>query len=701
MQEYVTPTLNLQQGSAAEKKTEIRNYFLKTWEIDEKLYTQLKSDDVFYHRGDPLRHVILFYLGHTAVFYINKLMLAKIIDTRINSEFESIFAIGVDEMSWDDLNEKHYNWPPVPEVREYRNKAKELILKVIDEMYLTMPVTWDNPFWIIMMGIEHQRIHLETSSVLIRQLPLNEVVGGRFGERCFASGAAPENEMIAVKGALMKLGKPENHPLYGWDNEYGRQEELVEDFNASKYLISNGEFLEFVNAGGYHTQEYWTEEGWNWCSYKKAEMPLFWRKNGNDYRLRLVAEEISMPWNWPAEVNYLEAKAFANWKTATTGKSHRLLTEAEWYRLYELAGLNDVMDWEKAPGNINLEYFTSPCPVNMFAQGDFYDITGNVWQWTETPITGYPGFKVHPLYDDFSTPTFDGKHNLIKGGSWISTGNEAAFHARYAFRRHFYQHAGFRLVQSDKSLAIQKNEYETDEEVTLVCETNWGDAFTTVPNFSKLLAQLVKEVAGANNQLRVLDLNADTGRLAFELAQYYSDVTALDFTARMIRMSIQLQEQGFMRYVMKDEGELLLYRDVVLSEYNLDKGRENILFMQADAMNLKPMYSGYDVIVITNLLEELSNPKLFLEKISERLNNKAWLIIASTYAWDEARTNRENWPGGFKRDGEPVTSLDGIKEILNKEFELQGEPIDLNLSQKKSSRITLHRLSQVSVWKKR
>ena len=701
MQEYLTTTLNLQQGSAAEKRTEIRNYFLKTWEIDEKLYTQLKSDDVFYHRGDPLRHVILFYLGHTTVFYINKLMLAKIIDTRINPEFESIFAIGVDEMSWDDLNEKHYNWPPVPEVREYRNKAKELILKVIDEMPLTMPVTRDNPFWIIMMGIEHQRIHLETSSVLIRQLPLDEVVGGRFGERCLASGAAPENEMIAVKGARMKLGKPENHPLYGWDNEYGCQEELVDDFTASKYLISNGEFLEFVNAGGYHTPEYWTEEGWNWCSYKQAEMPLFWRKNGNDYRLRLVAEEIDMPWNWPAEVNYLEAKAYANWKTAITGKSHRLLTEAEWYRLYELSGLKDVMDWEKAPGNINLEYFTSPCPVNTFAQGDFYDIAGNVWQWTETPITGYPGFSVHPLYDDFSTPTFDGKHNLIKGGSWISTGNEAAFHARYAFRRHFYQHAGFRLVQSDKSLVVQKNEYETDEEVTLSCETNWGDPFTTVPNFSKLLAQLVKDVAGENNQLRVLDLNADTGRLAFELAQYYSDVTALDFTARMIRMPIQLQEQGFMRYVMKDEGELLLYRDVVLSDYKLDKDRENILFMQADAMNLKPVYSGYDVIVIPNLLEELSNPKLFLEKISERLNENGWLIIASTYAWDEARTNRENWPGGFKRDGEPVTSLDGIKEILNDEFELQGDPIDLNLSQKKSSRVTLHKLSQVSVWKKR
>lgn len=73
---------------------------------------------------------------------------------------------------------------------------------------------------------------------------------------------------------------------------------------------------------------------------------------------------------------------------------------------------------------------------------------GNAWQWTETPIDGFAGFKVHPLYDDFSTPTFDGKHNLIKGGSWISTGNEAVMHSRYAFRRHFFQHAGFRYIES-------------------------------------------------------------------------------------------------------------------------------------------------------------------------------------------------------------------------------------------------------------
>lgn len=82
MEHLITRTIDLQHGNPDEKRKEIRDYFLKTWEIDEKLYTQLKSDDIFYHRGDPLRHVILFYLGHTAVFYINKLMLAKMIDTR-------------------------------------------------------------------------------------------------------------------------------------------------------------------------------------------------------------------------------------------------------------------------------------------------------------------------------------------------------------------------------------------------------------------------------------------------------------------------------------------------------------------------------------------------------------------------------------------------------------------------------------------
>ncbi len=701
MKDFLTKTIDLHHGDSEEKRREILNYFEKTWAIDEKLYSQLRSDDEFYHRGDPLRHVILFYLGHTAVFFINKLMLCKIIDTRINPEFESIFAIGVDEMSWDDLNEKNYCWPSVQAVREYRDIAKKVVIDVIVNAPLVLPIKWEDPFWIILMGIEHERIHLETSSVLIRQLPINDVVPGLFGEICKEKGLAPKNEFLPVSGAELKLGKEKNHKLYGWDNEYGQYTEKVNDFLTTKFLISNGEYLDFVNDKGYHRPDYWTEEGWNWRNFKQAEMPLFWRRNGDNFKLRLVAEEIPMPWNWPAEVNYLEAKAFCNWKTAREGKTFRLPTEAEWLRLTEVCSVPDKMEWSTAPGNINLEHYASPCPVNKFQTGDFFDVIGNVWQWTETPITGYAGFKVHPMYDDFSTPTFDGKHNMIKGGSWISTGNEATRHARYAFRRHFYQHAGFRIVESETPIKIHKDEYETDRDVTISCESNWGDAFSSTENFSKQLADFILKTVKNKSIQNVLDLNADTGRLAFELAPHFQKVTALDVSARYIRIPIDLQEKGFIRYIVKDEGELVFYREVVLSDFGLGANIENILFMQDNANNLKPNYTNYDLIIVPNLLEELTCPILFLKQIHERLNTNGLLIIASTYEWEVNEVKREHWPGGFKQNGEPLTSFEGIQNIISEHFTLESTPINLPVSIRKSSRISEQKLSEVSVWKKK
>jgi len=700
LQHLVTKTIDLSQGNPDAKRAEIRAYFLKTWEVDELLYTQLKTDDVFYHRGDPLRHILLFYLGHTAVFYINKFYLAGIIRERINPSFESIFAVGVDEMSWDDLNNNHYDWPQVQAVREYRNKAREVILKVIDETRLTLPIDWENPFWLVMMGIEHERIHLETSSVLIRQLPLDEVVAHRFGSICNEMGDAPQNGLVEVDSMELLLGKPVNHPYYGWDNEFGSLRVNVPAFQASKMLISNGEFLQFVEAGGYQQEKYWTEEGWNWNSYRNLGMPLFWRKDINGYRLRLVAEEIPLPLNWPVEVNYLEAKAFCNWKSEQNNKIYRLPTEEEWYVLAARYLTKDQPEWGIAPGNINLEYFASPCPVDKFQQGDFYDLQGNVWQWTETPITGYPGFKVHPMYDDFSTPTFDGKHNLIKGGSWISTGNEATFHARYAFRRHFYQHAGFRIVQSDLPLEITPDVYETDPEVALSCENQWGNSNPS--NFHVDLSRLIKaQLANELGRMKVLDLNADTGRLAFELAPDVKELMALDFSARFIRMPVLLTERGFMRYIVKDDNELLFYRDVELTEPGLGTGIDRIKFMQDNANNLKPIYSGYDLIILPNVLEEIECPKKMLLEIHQRLNPGGWLVIASDYDWEANEIAANCRPGGFKADGEPVTSAQGIANLLSKCFLKIGNGHEIIRYERFNSRKMLIRNCEVTFWKLR
>ena len=277
-----TPILN--QGSAEEKREEIRQYFHATFTLDEQLYQTLASPNAFYLRPEPLRHPLIFYLGHTAAFYINKLIVARITNQRINPRFESMFAVGVDEMSWDDLNEVHYDWPTVDEVLAYRQTVRQVVDETIRTMPLQMPINWDNPFWVILMGIEHQRIHLETSSVIIRRLPIEMVRPLPLWNIFPESGPAPENALIPVKGGRVVLGKTKEHPLYGWDNEFGRQEYEVWDFSASRYLVSNGEYLGFVKDRGYEQEQFWTPEGWKWVGYSRATRPLFWMDSPAGYK---------------------------------------------------------------------------------------------------------------------------------------------------------------------------------------------------------------------------------------------------------------------------------------------------------------------------------------------------------------------------------------------------------------------------------
>ncbi len=693
-------TIILNEGSENENREEIKNYFLKTYAIDEHLYDSLASDSTFYLRPEPLRHPLIFYLGHTASFYINKLIIAKLLDKRINPKFESMFAIGVDEMSWDDLDEKNYNWPTVDEVREYRKSVRQCVLNLINEMPLKMPITRDNPFWVILMGIEHQRIHLETSSVIIRRLPIEEVTPLPGWDICEATEKPPANSLLPVSGGKVLLGKKPDHPLYGWDNEFGHHEGDVWDFSASKYLVSNEEFLGFVEAEGYQHQKYWTEEGWNWVQYTQAQHPLFWLKENNTYRLRTMTDIIPLPWDWPAEVNYLEAKAFCNWLSQQQGTSLRLPTEDEWYRLRDEHEIQDQPYWQKAPGNINLEHWASPCPVTTFQFGDFFDIIGNVWQWTETPISGFTDFQVHPFYDDFSTPTFDTQHNLIKGGSWISTGNEATRDSRYAFRRHFFQHAGFRYVSSAQPLETPTAMYESDLAVSQYCEAHYGEQYFGVENFPLKCAQICISHMQDRPRRRALDLGCSVGRTSFELARKFKFVNGLDFSARFIRIAFQLQEKGTIHYQLQEEGDILSYHEKNLSDFDLDSTQDRVEFFQADAINLKPQFTDYDLIFAGNLLDRLVNPRKFLSKIHERLNLGGLLILTSPYTWLEEFTKQEAWVGGYRKDGEPYFTLDGLHDILQNHFTMITAPEDLEFVIRETRRKYQHTVSQLTVWER-
>ena len=333
----ITQTPLLDTGDVEAKRQEILDYFHNSFTLYESLFDCLVSDEAFYKRANRLRQPLIFYYGHTSVFYLNKLNVANLIDQRVDEKIESMLAVGVDEMSWDDLNDNHYDWPTPAEVKAHRDETRQIVDKFIRECDFSLPIQWDSPMWIVLMGVEHERIHLETSSILIRELPLKMVKPHPvWSEICKESGPAPKNEMIAFDGATVELGKSKTNPIYGWDSEYGYHEEEVTGFKASKFLVSNAEFLEFIEAGGYQTEVFWTEEGWNWIAFSGSEHPVYWQQQDDgSYRLRLMTQVIDLPMNWPAEINYLEAKAFCNWKSEVTGKHLRMPTEAEWHRMRE------------------------------------------------------------------------------------------------------------------------------------------------------------------------------------------------------------------------------------------------------------------------------------------------------------------------------------------------------------------------------
>lgn len=129
-------------------------------------------------------------------------------------------------MSWDDLNTGNYAWPTVAQVRAYRDMARLTVDDLISSLPLQLPITWDSPFWIILMGCEHERIHLETSSVLFRQLPIDQVKAVPMWDHCkqFRSkqDEVPANAFLTVPTGKVVAGNSQTTQQY-----YGQGTERV------------------------------------------------------------------------------------------------------------------------------------------------------------------------------------------------------------------------------------------------------------------------------------------------------------------------------------------------------------------------------------------------------------------------------------------------------------------------------------------
>ena len=428
-------------------KEELKNYFNNTWELYEMLFSSIKSDETLFLSPDPLRNPLIFYLGHTAAFYINKLRMAGLVANPMHEKWDHLFAVGVDPDLPQNLSVSSY-WPTVEEVRQYRKDIFQVIHQVIDNLHIdSQPITQDHPIWTVMMALEHDRIHFETSSMLIRQLDVHLVECPNAWKYAPSYGHSPINEWIDVEGGEVEIGKPNDSDIYGWDNEFGYLKTTVSPFKATKNLISNANFLDFVAAKGYENSSLWTEEGWNWKTRRNATHPKFWIPSENSYRYRAMFDEMSMPMDWPVEVNAHEAWAYCTWKN----DGSRLLSESE-YLFISRESMNENEDPLYSNDHNQNFVYGSPTPVGYMKEGSsvagFNDLYGNVWDWLQDDFYPLPGFKVHPYYVEFSEPYMDKDHSMMAGASWATTGTGASKYYRLWFRRHFFQHAGFRLAKS-------------------------------------------------------------------------------------------------------------------------------------------------------------------------------------------------------------------------------------------------------------
>lgn len=736
------PLLNLEQGRAA-----VLNYFENTWALTENLFSALVSEKAFYVSPyHKTRHPLIFYYAHPVCFYVNKLLVSGLIDKPVNREFELLFETGVDEMNWDDLHQREQEvWPSLKDVRSYRKQVYRLVKDIIQtHPSLDEPITMDSPTWALAMAFEHERIHMETSSVLIRELPIEFVQEPETWPPLFTPPVSqqhkpeqgkdfPENELIVAKSGSIKLGKPLTWPSFGWDNEYGSDKRHVSAFKASKYLISNGEFFKFVKSGGYERKQYWSDSGWEWRRFRNIKWPTFWVQDGpagsHRYNLRTTFSELPMQWSWPAIVNYYEAKAYCTWlsELQDTGRPYRLLQESEHVALRspnqkdaitwsrgdtEKLELDSVMRKSAEHGfNHNLR-FGAETAVDAFSANErgIHDALGNVWQWCEDSFHPFPNFEIHPYYTDFSTPCFDGEHQMILGGSFISTGDEASIWARFHFRPHFCQHAGFRVVQEVAPADDEGSKYDTDELVNQYLLFHFGSQseqhdealssrieFPLVSNLIQRTVELMREYT--DNKSSALDLGCAVGRSSFELAGNFSKVVGLDYSKVFINAANELRRNGSITYNRWETGR---HSTGLIANVADAIDRSRLTFIQADAADLNSVniiekLGSFDAILLSNLLCRLSDPQKCLNQFVESdryIRRGGILVIASPNTWLSQFTDTEKFLDGSDSDA----TLAAIGENLPGFSLLHEEDVPFMIREHR--RKYEYIVSQVSVWQK-
>ena len=433
----------------------------------------LLTDEAYYAQPIDLRHPIVFYDGHLPGFAFNTLIKKALGGASIDPELELLFARGIDPASTDSLQDgndqlpappgavpsRSARWPPRPEVRAFCDEADARIVDALANETLDRP---GHPLLdraeAAFAIIEHEAMHQETLLYMWHRLPFDQKLAPP-GYAPIVAGRTPALEWIEVPAGRATLGVDRGSRPFGWDNEFPSYQVDVARFEIARHDVTNGQFLEFLEADGYRDPRWWQPDDWRWVQERHVAAPLFWEREtgapgrpvSEGWTWRTMFGRVPLPESWPVYVTQAEASAFARWRGA------RLATEAEYQRAaFGSAAGEREHPWGSAPPTSDRGVFDfsswDPEPAGTHPAGasawGIEDLVGNGWEWTSTPFAPFPGFRPMASYPEYSADFFDGEHYVLKGGSPVTSRLLLRPSFRNWFRRRYpYMYATFRCVK--------------------------------------------------------------------------------------------------------------------------------------------------------------------------------------------------------------------------------------------------------------
>ncbi|HEX5431132.1 MAG TPA: SUMF1/EgtB/PvdO family nonheme iron enzyme [Bryobacteraceae bacterium] len=360
--------------------------------LTDRLFEEVHRD-AYYERPIPERHRILFYLGHLEAFDRNLIEQVREIPS-ISRELDRLFAFGIDPPPGQLPQDRPSEWPSLEQTRTYIRAARF----IVDRCWETAPEE------IRAMAIEHRLMHAETFTYILHNLPYRmRALDGECSPFC---PAAPPIRMRRIPAGIAELGQKRGS--FGWDNEFEYHQVPVPAFAIADRKVTNGDYLEFVKAGG--------------------EAPYYWIQRNGLWHYRGFLSEVPVPNDWPVYVSLRQAQAYAQW----AGKS--LPTEPQFHRAAEGCDPSD--------GNFDFR------KRDLVSVSESPQFLGNGWEWTATPFQPFPGFEPLLAYPGYSANFFDGDHYVLKGGSCATSARLLRPSFRNWFRKDYpYAYSTFRLVE--------------------------------------------------------------------------------------------------------------------------------------------------------------------------------------------------------------------------------------------------------------